>query len=191
MRVMAAAHLLRYRTTEAKAVLEEAAKGKGLVPFEAGQAFETLGRRNLGTRSGVARIAWTDGPWPCSCPRRSRVPGACGHHRREAHGRDRPQCSQGRLSPAVPTLVPTPDWNAGRTPLECVGTGRAAHRPLAFGVRQDGRGPPGQRVKFWRFRSWLTAPKSSTACPSSRCWGATQTHIKVDANLTKTRKQVK
>ncbi|MBM7119284.1 DUF2019 domain-containing protein [Archangium primigenium] len=40
VRVMAAAHLLRYRTTEAKAVLEEAAKGQGLVPFEAGEALK-------------------------------------------------------------------------------------------------------------------------------------------------------
>jgi hypothetical protein len=40
VRVMAAAHLLRYRTAEAKAVLEEAAKGQGLVPFEAGQALK-------------------------------------------------------------------------------------------------------------------------------------------------------
>ncbi|WP_164016082.1 DUF2019 domain-containing protein [Pyxidicoccus trucidator] len=40
VRVMAAAHLLRYRTAEAKAVLEDAAKGEGLVPFEAGQALK-------------------------------------------------------------------------------------------------------------------------------------------------------
>ncbi|MFY2557554.1 DUF2019 domain-containing protein [Corallococcus terminator] len=40
VRVMAAAHLLRYRTTEAKAVLDEAAKGKGLVPFEAQQVLQ-------------------------------------------------------------------------------------------------------------------------------------------------------
>ncbi|MBZ4397534.1 DUF2019 domain-containing protein [Myxococcus sp. MISCRS1] len=40
VRVMAAAHLLRYRTAEAKAVLEEAAKGKGLVPFGAQQALK-------------------------------------------------------------------------------------------------------------------------------------------------------
>ena len=40
VRVMAAAHLLRYRTAEAKAVLEEAAKGQGLVPFEAGEALK-------------------------------------------------------------------------------------------------------------------------------------------------------
>ncbi|NTX11017.1 DUF2019 domain-containing protein [Myxococcus sp. CA051A] len=40
VRVMAAAHLLRYRTAAAKAVLEEAAQGKGLVPFEAGQALK-------------------------------------------------------------------------------------------------------------------------------------------------------
>jgi uncharacterized protein YwqG len=35
VRVSAAAYLLRYRTAEARTVLEEAAKGKGLVPFEA------------------------------------------------------------------------------------------------------------------------------------------------------------
>ncbi|WNG32279.1 DUF2019 domain-containing protein [Archangium violaceum] len=35
VRVSAAAYLLRYRTEEARAVLEEAAKGEGLVPFEA------------------------------------------------------------------------------------------------------------------------------------------------------------
>ncbi|AFE05626.1 hypothetical protein COCOR_04094 [Corallococcus coralloides DSM 2259] len=40
VRVMAAAHLLRYRTVEAKAVLEEAAKGQGLVPFGAQQALK-------------------------------------------------------------------------------------------------------------------------------------------------------
>jgi hypothetical protein len=40
VRVSAAALLLRYRTAEAKAVLEEAAKGKGLVPFEASQALK-------------------------------------------------------------------------------------------------------------------------------------------------------
>ncbi|NNC14914.1 DUF2019 domain-containing protein [Corallococcus exiguus] len=46
VRVMAAAHLLRYRTAEAKAVLEEAAKGQGLVPFGAQQALK---RREAGT----------------------------------------------------------------------------------------------------------------------------------------------
>jgi hypothetical protein len=40
VRVMAAAHLLRYRTAEAKAVLEEVAKGEGLVSFKAGQALK-------------------------------------------------------------------------------------------------------------------------------------------------------
>ncbi|MBZ4414950.1 DUF2019 domain-containing protein [Myxococcus sp. RHSTA-1-4] len=39
VRVMAAAHLLRYRTKEATAVLQEAAKGEGFVPFKAGQAL--------------------------------------------------------------------------------------------------------------------------------------------------------
>jgi hypothetical protein len=40
VRVMAAVHLLRYRTDEAKAVLEEAAKGTGLVPFGAQQTLQ-------------------------------------------------------------------------------------------------------------------------------------------------------
>lgn len=35
VRVSAAAYLLRYRTAEARAILEEAAKGEGMVPFEA------------------------------------------------------------------------------------------------------------------------------------------------------------
>lgn len=40
VRVAAAAFLLRHRTVEAKAVLEEAAKGEGMVPFEAQQALQ-------------------------------------------------------------------------------------------------------------------------------------------------------
>ncbi|NMO20653.1 DUF2019 domain-containing protein [Pyxidicoccus fallax] len=40
VRVMAAAYLLRYRTNEAIAVLAEAAKGEGFVPFKAGQALK-------------------------------------------------------------------------------------------------------------------------------------------------------
>jgi hypothetical protein len=40
VRVTAAACLLRHRTAEAKAVLEEAARGEGLVPFEAQEALK-------------------------------------------------------------------------------------------------------------------------------------------------------
>jgi hypothetical protein len=40
VRVMAAVHLLRYRTAEARAVLEEAAKGEGMIPFGAQQALQ-------------------------------------------------------------------------------------------------------------------------------------------------------
>ena len=40
VRVGAAACLLRHRTAEAKAVLEETAKSEGLVPFKAGQALK-------------------------------------------------------------------------------------------------------------------------------------------------------
>jgi hypothetical protein len=47
VRVMAAAYLLRHRTTEALAVLRGEARGNGMVSFEAGQA--------------IAR--WEDGTW--------------------------------------------------------------------------------------------------------------------------------
>ncbi|WP_375758901.1 DUF2019 domain-containing protein [Corallococcus exercitus] len=47
VRVMAAAYLLRYRTKDATAVLKEAAKGEGLVPFKAGQAL----------------LRWEEGTW--------------------------------------------------------------------------------------------------------------------------------
>lgn len=40
VRVAAAVYLLRYKTVEAKAVLQEAAKGEGLVPFEAQEALK-------------------------------------------------------------------------------------------------------------------------------------------------------
>lgn len=40
VRTMAAAYLLRYRTAEAVAVLEQAAKGQGLIAFESAQALE-------------------------------------------------------------------------------------------------------------------------------------------------------
>jgi hypothetical protein len=40
VRTTAAAFLLRHRTAEAKAVLEEAAKGQGLVPFGASEALK-------------------------------------------------------------------------------------------------------------------------------------------------------
>jgi hypothetical protein len=40
VRVTAAACLLRHRTAEAKAVLEDAAKSEGMIPFEAQQALQ-------------------------------------------------------------------------------------------------------------------------------------------------------
>ncbi len=40
VRTLAAAFLLRHKTLEARAVLEEAAKGEGLIPFEASQALK-------------------------------------------------------------------------------------------------------------------------------------------------------
>ena len=40
VRTMAAAFLLRHRTVQAKAVLEEAARGQGLIAFEAGETLK-------------------------------------------------------------------------------------------------------------------------------------------------------
>lgn len=40
VRVKAAAYLLRYRTAEAKAVLEEAARSEGLIPFIASEVLK-------------------------------------------------------------------------------------------------------------------------------------------------------
>jgi hypothetical protein len=40
VRVAAAAHLLRYRPEEAKAVLQEIAKGRGLAAFEASESLK-------------------------------------------------------------------------------------------------------------------------------------------------------
>lgn len=40
VRVKAAAYLLRYRTDEAKSVLEEAAKSEGLIPFIASEVLK-------------------------------------------------------------------------------------------------------------------------------------------------------
>ncbi|MCY1045667.1 DUF2019 domain-containing protein [Corallococcus sp. bb12-1] len=40
VRTAAAAFLLRYRHAEARAVLEEAAKGEGLIPFESQEALK-------------------------------------------------------------------------------------------------------------------------------------------------------
>jgi hypothetical protein len=47
VRTAAAAFLLRHRTAEARAVLEEAAKGQGLIPFGASEALKR----------------WEDGTW--------------------------------------------------------------------------------------------------------------------------------
>ena len=52
VRVMAAAYLLRHRTTEAMGVLATAAKGTGFIAFEAGQAIER----------------WDDGTWALDPP---------------------------------------------------------------------------------------------------------------------------
>lgn len=48
VRVMAAAYLLRYRTADALDVLREAAKGSGLIAFEASQAIRRWEEKTWG-----------------------------------------------------------------------------------------------------------------------------------------------
>ncbi|HEX5744604.1 MAG TPA: DUF2019 domain-containing protein [Archangium sp.] len=91
VRVSAAALLLRHRTAEAKAVLEEAAKGKGLVPFEASEALKrweegTWALDPAGEEAGPPGAARPAPPVKRSRPRTERAaPG-----RRKGSKRDKP-----------------------------------------------------------------------------------------------------
>ncbi len=78
VRVSAAALLLRHRTAEAKAVLEEAAKGKGLVPFEASQALKrwaegTWALDPADDEAGPPEVALPAAPGKRSRPRTERA----------------------------------------------------------------------------------------------------------------------
>ncbi|ATB32776.1 DUF2019 domain-containing protein [Melittangium boletus] len=78
VRVSAATLLLRHRTAEAKAVLEEAAKGKGLVPFEASEALKR----------------WEDGTWALDPAEDEAGPSKCSRPRTERAASDRPRASK-------------------------------------------------------------------------------------------------
>ncbi|HZH76761.1 MAG TPA: DUF2019 domain-containing protein [Archangium sp.] len=84
VRVSAAALLLRHRTAEAKAVLKEAAKGKGLVPFEASQALKRWeeGTWALDPADDDAGPPEPDRPAPSSKRSRPRTQGAATEKRR-------------------------------------------------------------------------------------------------------------
>jgi hypothetical protein len=72
VRTSAAALLLRHRTAEAKAVLEEAAKGKGLVPFEASQALKRWEEGTWALDPAEDDAGQTEGRRPATSIKRSR-----------------------------------------------------------------------------------------------------------------------
>jgi hypothetical protein len=72
VRTAAAAVLLRHRTAEAKAVLEEAAKGKGLIPFEASEALKRWEEGTWALDPAEDAAGQPEAPRPVPPSRRSR-----------------------------------------------------------------------------------------------------------------------
>ena len=72
VRVMAAVYLLRHRTAEAKAVLEEAAKGQGLVPFGASEALKRWEEGTWALDPAEDAAGQPEAPRPAPPSRRSR-----------------------------------------------------------------------------------------------------------------------
>ena len=72
VRVMAAVFLLRHRTAEAKAVLEEAAKGQGLVPFGASEALTRWEEGTWALDPAEDDAGLSEEPLPASPIKRSR-----------------------------------------------------------------------------------------------------------------------
>jgi hypothetical protein len=72
VRVMAAVFLLRHRTAEAKAVLEEAAKGQGLVPFGASEALKRWEEGTWALDPADDEAGQSDEPHPAPPTKRSR-----------------------------------------------------------------------------------------------------------------------
>ena len=72
VRVMAAVFLLRHRTAEAKAVLEEAAKGQGLVPFGASEALKRWEEGTWALDPAEDDTGQSEEPRPTPPTRRSR-----------------------------------------------------------------------------------------------------------------------
>lgn len=91
VRVMTATFLLRHRTAEAKAVLQEAAKGQGLIPFGASEALKRWveGTWALDPAEDVAGQAKAPSPAPSRKRSRPRTEGATTDRRRGSK-RDKP-----------------------------------------------------------------------------------------------------
>jgi len=73
VRVTAAAFLLRHRTAEAKAILEEAAKGKGLIPFEASEALKRWEEGTWALDPAEDSAGQPEAPSPAPPSKRSRL----------------------------------------------------------------------------------------------------------------------
>ena len=74
VRVSAAAMLLRHRTVEAKTVLEEAAKGQGMIPFGASQALKRWEEGTWALDPAEDDARRSGAPSPASPARRGRDP---------------------------------------------------------------------------------------------------------------------
>lgn len=72
VRVMAAVFLLRHRTAEAKAILEEAAKGQGLVPFGASEALKRWEEGTWALDPADDETRQSEEPRPAPATKRSR-----------------------------------------------------------------------------------------------------------------------
>jgi hypothetical protein len=72
VRTAAAAFLLRHRTAEARAVLEEAAKGQGLIPFGASEALKRWEEGTWALDPAEDAAGQPESPRPASSTKRSR-----------------------------------------------------------------------------------------------------------------------
>jgi hypothetical protein len=90
VRTTAAAFLLRYRTAEAKAILEEAAKGEGLVAFASAQALKRWEEGTWALDPAEDVAGPPESPRPAPPSNRSRPRAAAATERRKGSKRDKP-----------------------------------------------------------------------------------------------------
>ena len=91
VRTTAAAFLLRYRTAEAKAILEEAAKGEGLVAFASAQALKRWEEGTWALDPAEDDAGQPEAPSPAPPSKRSRPrSGRAATDRQRGSKRDKP-----------------------------------------------------------------------------------------------------
>jgi len=92
VRVSAAAYLLRYRTAEARAILEEAARGGGMVPFEASLVLKNWESGTWALDPAEDAAGQPEAPSPARPSQRSRPRTGRGTtDRRRGSKRDKPE----------------------------------------------------------------------------------------------------